>query len=89
MTKWPAPIIRLYLGQMESDAVLGAADDSTASVKIGHVCEANFYTGELALMQGRTHDASQLFETAVTHCPTDYDERFAAGAELKALGAPR
>jgi len=89
MTKWPAPIIRLYLGQMESDALLAAADDPSATVKAGHVCEANFYTGELALMQGHAHDASQLFETAVTHCPMDYDERFAASAELKALGAPQ
>jgi lipoprotein NlpI len=89
MTKWPAPIIRLYLGQIETDALLAAADDPSAAVTTGHVCEANFYTGELALMQGRAHDASQLFETAVTHCPTDYDERFAASAELKALSAPQ
>jgi lipoprotein NlpI len=89
MTKWPAPVIRLYLGQMTPDALLAAADDPYAAVKAGQTCEANFYTGELALMQGRKHDATQLFDVAASQCPKDYDESFAADAELKALGAPK
>jgi lipoprotein NlpI len=89
MTKWPAPVILLYLGQMTPDALLAAADDPYAAVKAGRTCEANFYTGELALMQGREDDATQLFDIAASQCPKDYDERFAADAELKAFGASK
>jgi lipoprotein NlpI len=33
MTKWPAPVIRLYLGQLTPEAVLAAADDPDLSTK--------------------------------------------------------
>ncbi len=33
MTKWPAPIIRLYLGQMTREAALAAAEDPDALTK--------------------------------------------------------
>ena len=46
MTKWPAPVIRLFLGQTTPEAVLVAADDPNAKTKQGKVCEANFYTAE-------------------------------------------
>ena len=48
MNKWPAPVIRPYLGP----AVLAAADDSDANTKKGQVCEAHFYNGELTLQHG-------------------------------------
>jgi hypothetical protein len=48
MTAWPAPVIRLFLGQMTPTAVLAAAADPDAGKKKGQVCEANFYSGELA-----------------------------------------
>src|ERR1700731_342889 len=51
-TKWPAPVIRLYLGQTTSAAVLAAADDPAADVKQRRLCDANFFIGELALQQG-------------------------------------
>jgi hypothetical protein len=41
MNNWPAPIIRLYLGQLTMEAVLAAADDPDASIKKGHVCEVS------------------------------------------------
>jgi lipoprotein NlpI len=49
MTAWPAPVIRMFLGQMTPAAVLAAADDPTPKKKADQVCEANFYSGELAL----------------------------------------
>lgn len=33
MTKWPAPVVRLYLGQMTPEAVLAAADDPKPETK--------------------------------------------------------
>ncbi len=87
MTKWPAPVIRLFLGQMTPEAVLAAADDPEPNNKKGQVCEANFYSGELALQQSAKDDAARLFRLAALDCPKNFYERPAANAELKALGA--
>jgi len=87
MTKWPAPIIRLYLGQMTQEGVLAAADAGDAVIKRGRVCEVNFYTGELALQRGATDEALRLFRLAVADCPRAYTEWWTASVELKALGA--
>jgi tetratricopeptide (TPR) repeat protein len=37
MTRWPSPVIRLYLGEMTPEEVLGAADDPDADTKKGQV----------------------------------------------------
>jgi tetratricopeptide (TPR) repeat protein len=82
MTRWPAPVIRLYLGQLTPEAVLAAANSIPQTVE-GQVCEANFYTGELALQQTRKDEAKRRFALAAADCPT---WRAEAIAELKALG---
>jgi lipoprotein NlpI len=86
MTKWPAPVIRLFLNQMTPAAVLAAADDPNPAEKKGRVCEANFFTGELSLLKGSKDEAARLFRLAASDCPNDYASRFNAKAELKALG---
>ena len=86
MTAWPAPVIRMFLGQMTPAAVLAAADDPNSTKKAGQVCEANFYTGELALRKGTKDEATRLFRLAATNCPKAFDEWFPANAEFKALG---
>jgi tetratricopeptide (TPR) repeat protein len=87
MTKWPAPVIRLYLGQMTPEAVLAAAADLDASKQKSQVCEANFFSGELALQQGKREEATRLFRIADGGCPKDSFQLIAANDELKALGA--
>jgi len=64
---------------------LAAADDPDANTKKGQVCEANFYSGELALQQGVRQEAVRLFRLAAAGCPHDFVEGPAAYAELKAL----
>jgi lipoprotein NlpI len=86
MAKWPAPIIRLVLGEMTAEAVLSAADDPDAKRKKSQVCEANFYTGELALQRGATEEAARLFQLAAADCPKSFFEWGAAKAELRGLG---
>lgn len=86
MAKWPAPVIRLYLGQMTPEAVLAAADDPDNRIKKRHFCDANFYSGELALQQGAKDDATRLFRLATRDCSRDYDLWADANAELNALG---
>jgi lipoprotein NlpI len=87
MTAWPAPVIRLFMGQMTSGAVLAAADDPDAATKKAQVCEANFYTGELSLLKGEKDEAARLFRLAASDCPHGFIEWDAANAELKTLGA--
>jgi tetratricopeptide (TPR) repeat protein len=87
MTAWPAPVIRMFLGQMPPDAVLAAADDPDVKKKIGQVCEANFFGGEMALRKGAKDEATRLFRLAAAGCPEDFIEYDAANAELKALVA--
>jgi lipoprotein NlpI len=85
MTKWPAPVIRLFLGETTPAAVLTAADDPDANTKRGQVCEANFYSGELALQKGAKDEAAHLFRLAVEGCPSEFAEGPAGSAELNAL----
>jgi lipoprotein NlpI len=87
MTKWPAPLVRLFLGQTTPAAVLAAADDPNGDTKKEQVCEANFYTGEFALQRGAKKEAARLFRLAGADCPRDFVEGPAAYAELMALGA--
>jgi lipoprotein NlpI len=87
MTAWPAPVVKLFLGQLTPSDLLAAADDPNAPTKKGHVCEANFYTGELSLMKGAKDEATRLFRLASSDCPRDFTEWHAANAELKAVGA--
>jgi lipoprotein NlpI len=87
MTKWPAPIIRLYLGQLTPEAALEAADDPDVNTKKGQVCEVNFYSGELALQDDNKNEATRLFRLSAADCPKTFTEYDGAKAELKALGA--
>jgi lipoprotein NlpI len=85
MTKWPAPIIRLFLGQTTSPAVLAAAADTDTDTQRGQLCEANFYIGQLHLEQHATKEAARLFRLAAMDCPRGFVEGPAASAELTAL----
>jgi lipoprotein NlpI len=87
MSEWPAPILKLFLGQLTQEAVLAAAADPDPLTRKGLVCEANFYGGELALVRGDRESARRLLEVAARDCPFDYIESAAAKAELRALGA--
>lgn len=87
MTASPAPVIRMFQGQLTPAAALAAADDPDANKKAGQVCESNFYSGELALRTGGKDEAIRLFRLASSGCPKTFSEYDAANAELQALGA--
>jgi lipoprotein NlpI len=86
-TAWPAPVIRLFLGELSPVQTIVAAYDKDPQTKHGKVCEANFYSGELALQRSDKRDALRFFRLAVNACPKDFIEWEGADAELKALGA--
>jgi len=85
MTKWPAPVVRLFLGEVTVDAVLAAADDPNPNKRKGQVCEANFYAGELALQRRATEEAVRLLRLTANDCPKNFIEWSAAVAELRVL----
>jgi lipoprotein NlpI len=87
LTAWPAPVIRLYLGQLTPEAVLAAADDANPRTKQQQVCEANYFTGELALQQGKADEAKRLFALVAADCRKSLTVYAGATAELKVLGA--
>ena len=86
MKAWPAPVVRLYAGEIKPDAVLAGADSPSDTVKAAQVCEANFYSGEYALIGGAREDATKLFQAAAKDCPRGFLEGIAAAAELKGMG---
>jgi lipoprotein NlpI len=86
MKGWPAPVLLMFVGEIKQDAVLEAADKSDPAHKQAYGCEANFYSGEYALIGGNRDEAVKLFQAAVKDCPRGFLEGIAAAAELKALG---
>jgi lipoprotein NlpI len=86
MNTWPAPVLHLFVGELKADGVLVAAEDPDTARKEAHVCEANFYSGQHALIGGNREEAAKLFKTAAKECPRGFIEGIMAAAELKGLG---
>jgi hypothetical protein len=86
MSKWPAPVIGLYLGRSTPGEVLAAAANPDPETQNGQMCEANFYIGQLSLQRHAPGEAAQRFRLAAISCPPDFVEGPAARAELAALG---
>ena len=89
MNKWPAPVIYMFLGETTPEAMLAAADDADPKIKRGQTCEANFYSGQLALQEGAREEAVRRFRLAATDCTHEFVEGGAAKSELAALGEAR
>jgi tetratricopeptide (TPR) repeat protein len=86
MTVWPAPMVRLFLGQMAPAAVLAAANDPDPKKRRYQLCDVNFFGAELALLQGRKDDAERPLRLATIFCLEGSAERDVARSELQRLG---
>jgi tetratricopeptide (TPR) repeat protein len=83
MTVWPAPVIRQFLGELSAAQTIAAASDEDPKKRLGQTCEANFYSGELALRNKKTKpEALRLLKLAADDCPLGFIESTAAIAEL-------
>ena len=69
LSKWPGPVIRLYLGQSTPEDVLRAAGSDS-----GQKCEYSFYVGEYRALRGERPEAIALFRSASGECPKDFIE---------------
>jgi lipoprotein NlpI len=85
MTVWPAPVIRHFLGQMNAEQTFGAAFDTDPKTKLSQTCEANFYSGEFALLKKDKKEAQRQLKLAANDCPQSFVESTAAIAELISL----
>lgn len=85
LSKWPAPVIKLYLGQAVADDALKAAALGDADAVKNQTCEADFYVGEWQYMHNNQAAATALIQAAQATCSHDFVEYDAAVAELKRL----
>jgi lipoprotein NlpI len=82
MTAWPAPVTREFLGESNAGQTLAAAHDNDPQINRGRSCEANFYSGEFALLGKNKQQALQMLKRAASDCPRGYVEAAAAMAEV-------
>jgi lipoprotein NlpI len=82
MTAWPAPVIREFLGDLSAEQTLAAASAKDPRTKLGQTCEANFYSGEFALLRKSKQEGLRLIRLAANDCPRSFIESTAAVAEL-------
>ncbi len=82
MTAWPAPVVRHFLSDLNAAQTLAAAFDRDPKTASAQTCEANFYSGELALLKKDGKEAQRLLQLAANDCPRSFIESTAAVAEL-------
>ena len=84
MNAWPAPIIRVFLGQAAPESAIAAARDGDAAGKPQRLCEAYFYTAELTALQGSAARARGLYQSSIDVCPL-FLQRAISRAAIQAL----
>ena len=82
MTAWPAPVIRLFIGESNAEQTFAAAVDTDPKTRQAQTCEANFYSGEFVLQNKNRKEAQRLLKLAADQCPPSFVESTAAVAEL-------
>jgi lipoprotein NlpI len=85
LSRWPGPVLELYLGRITTDQMMAAAADPDLDVEKQKLCEADFFAGEDALLHLHYSAARLLLEKAVDSCPLKNLHHGAAAAELKRL----
>jgi lipoprotein NlpI len=87
LTKWPGPVIQVYLGKANPEGLVALGKASNPKYAVDRTCEANFYLGERALLNGSKDEARREFQAAVaTGAKTNFEYR-GAQVELERLGA--
>jgi hypothetical protein len=85
LARWTGPVLEFYLGRVTADQMMAAAADPDVGTEQRHLCEANFFAGEDALLHSQYSIARSHLEKAVNGCPLKNLHRDAAAAELKRL----
>jgi tetratricopeptide (TPR) repeat protein len=84
---WPKTVGRFLLGDLEAGVLLRlAAAPADAQTRREQLCEANYYVGMDALLDGRTAEAREKFLACRATGVDVFLEYFLAGVELARLG---
>jgi lipoprotein NlpI len=83
-TRWPVPIVRYMLGDLNPDSLRALATAAELDGQ-GQRCIVAFYLGESALLRGDPSAAQSLFDETRTTCPRELNEHRAAVAELQRM----
>lgn len=86
LSKWPGPALKLDLGKMTTEEVMAAAANASPDQRNWQVCEANYFTGEDALIHHQRATALARLKAARDGCPRADGAYDAALVELKRLG---
>jgi tetratricopeptide (TPR) repeat protein len=87
LSKWPGPVLKLDMGKMTAGEVMAAAVSPGDDRQKWHVCQANYFTGEDALLHNQRATALTSLKSARDGCPKWDVHYTAALEELKRLGA--
>jgi lipoprotein NlpI len=82
---WPAPVIRLFLGEASPAETLKIAETTGPVNKTTQICEADFYVGEYDMATGAKDEALRLLRLAHQNCTPLDDQWRAADSEIKQL----
>ena len=88
-SRWPAPVLRYFLGTLSAQQLRTATKDSVASVANERACTTAFFLGEDALLRKDPAAASALFDESRSACQKETTEHKAAAAELQRLSGQR
>jgi lipoprotein NlpI len=85
MMKWPAPAVRMFLGEDLPTAVLAYGSTNVKTRKYG-ACEATFFVAEHSYLAGQRDDAVRLYKETKQACRRNFVESVAAHLALRSLG---
>jgi lipoprotein NlpI len=72
LTKWPGPVIQLFLGKSTPQAVLRAASGKDEQTNQEQQCESKFYIAEYQALHGQSSAALKGFHRVEDTCPKNY-----------------
>jgi tetratricopeptide (TPR) repeat protein len=87
LSKWPGPMLKLDLGRETASEVMVAAASGVSDWQKWRVCEANYFTGEDALLHHQRTTAVARLKAARDGCPKGDTTYALSLTELKRLGA--
>lgn len=80
---WPTPVVMLYLGKSNPDAITAAVSNTDPIIHEKQMCETNFYLGKWYQFKGEKDHARLLFSKAKSDCPVNHLEYASAISELE------
>ena len=86
LSDWSGSLVRMFLGELNAQAVAGMGEANRTRQDKERRAEAYFYVGQQQLMAGHTDNAAAFFRAVVKTGITNFIEYIDAKAELKRLG---